>query len=51
MTRVSFIDLTGLACLLVALEASEVFVLRRSAPVARILELGGVSDLFPILED
>jgi anti-sigma B factor antagonist len=50
MTGVSFIDSTGLACLLVAREASETLVLRRSGPVARILELGGVSQLFPAPE-
>ena len=51
MTGVTFIDSTGLACLLVALDASETLVLRRSTSVARILELGGVSNLFPQPED
>jgi anti-sigma B factor antagonist len=51
MTGVSFIDSTGLACLLVALDGSETLVLRRSTSVARILELAGVSQLFPSPED
>jgi anti-sigma B factor antagonist len=51
MTGVTFIDSTGLACLLVALDASETLVLRRSTSVARILELGGVANLFPQPED
>jgi anti-sigma B factor antagonist len=51
MTGVSFIDSTGLACLLVAREGSETLVLRRSGPVARILEVAGVSYLFLEPED
>ena len=51
MSGVTFIDSTGTNCLLVALEASETLVLRRSAAVERLLELAGVSDLFPAPED
>jgi anti-anti-sigma factor len=51
MTGVTFIDSTGTKCLLLALEASETLILRRSAPVDRLLELAGVSQLFPVSED
>ena len=51
MTGVTFIDSTGTSCLLVALQASETLILRRSAPVDKLLELAGVSHLFPAPED
>jgi anti-anti-sigma regulatory factor len=51
MTGITFIDSTGTSALLVALEASETLILRRSASVNRLLELAGVSHLFPAPED
>jgi anti-anti-sigma factor len=51
MTGVTFIDSTGTSALLIALEKSESLILRRSAPVDRLLELAGVSHLFPAPED
>jgi anti-anti-sigma factor len=50
MTQVTFIDSTATSCLLHALEASEKLILRRSAQVERLLELSGLSDLFPAPE-
>lgn len=50
MTGVTFIDSAGTSCLLVALEASEALILRRSATVDRLLELAGISHLFPASE-
>jgi len=51
MTGVTFIDSTGTSALLIALEKSESLILRRSAPVDRLLDLAGVSHLFPASED
>jgi anti-anti-sigma factor len=51
MSGVSLIDSTGTSCLLVALDRSESLVLRTSAPVQRLLELAGVSQLFPAPDD
>ena len=51
MTGVTFIDSTGTSCLLVALEKSETLILRRSVPVNKLLELAGVSHLFPAPEE
>ena len=50
MTGVTFLDSTGTTALLVALQASETLVLRRSDAVNRLLELAGVSHLFPAPE-
>jgi anti-anti-sigma regulatory factor len=51
MSGVSFVDSTETSCLLVALDRSESLVLRTSAPMKRLLELAGVSHLFPAPED
>lgn len=50
MTGVTFIDSAGTSCLLVALGASEALILRRNATVDRLLELAGISHLFPAPE-
>ena len=50
MTQVTFIDSTGTSCLFHALEASESLILRRSSKVERLLELSGLSDVFPVPE-
>lgn len=50
MSGVTFIDSSGVRCLLNAREACDSLQLTRSARVDRILVLTGVSDLFPPVE-
>ena len=50
MSGVTFIDSAAMSCLVVAQEKSEILVLRRSPPVARLLDLAGLSHLFPAPE-
>jgi anti-anti-sigma regulatory factor len=51
MSGVTFIDSTGTTGLLVALQDSESLILRKSAPVEKLLDLAGVSELFPMPEN